>query len=44
MEIALRHKTAEAIRVRSAENGITGDMESDVDTSFDIPGLTEAAQ
>ncbi len=44
MEIALRHETAEAIRVRSAENGITGDIESDVDISFDIPELTEAAR
>jgi Fe2+ transport system protein FeoA len=39
MEIALRHETAEAIRVRSAENGILSTHESDVDTSFDLPEL-----
>ena len=45
MEIALRHETAEAIRVRSAENGIPHDLEAEeVDTSFDIPELTEASQ
>jgi Fe2+ transport system protein FeoA len=42
MEIALRHETADAIRVRSSENGISSDpeaLESDVDTSFDLPEL-----
>lgn len=45
MEIALRHETAEAIRIRSAENGISSDpesLESDVDTSFDLPELEVA--
>jgi len=48
MEIALRHETAEAIRVRSAENGIPSDPEDleseQVDTSFDVPELTEASR
>jgi len=41
MEIALRHETAEAIRVRSAENGIPTTPESEVDTSFEVPELIE---
>ena len=44
MEIALRHETAEAIRVRSAENGIPINPESEVDTSFDVPELIEASR
>jgi ferrous iron transport protein A len=39
MEIALRHETADSIRVRSLENGISPDpeaSESEFDTSFDI--------
>jgi Fe2+ transport system protein FeoA len=44
MEIALRHETAEAIRVRSAENGIPNTPESDVDTSFEVPELIEASR
>jgi Fe2+ transport system protein FeoA len=44
MEIALRHETAEAIRVRSAENGIPTTAEADVDTSFDVPELLEASR
>jgi Fe2+ transport system protein FeoA len=39
MEIALRHETAEAIRVRSAENGISNDPDAIEDPSFDIPSL-----
>jgi Fe2+ transport system protein FeoA len=42
MEIALRHETADAIRVRSAENGISSDpdaLDSEADTSFDLPEL-----
>jgi Fe2+ transport system protein FeoA len=44
MEIALRHETAEAIRVRSAENGIPATPEIDLDTSFDVPELLEASR
>ncbi len=44
MEIALRHETAEAIRVRSAENGIPSTPEAEVDTSFDVPELIEASR
>jgi Fe2+ transport system protein FeoA len=44
MEIALRHETAEAIRVRSAENGIPATPEADADTSFDVPELLEASR
>ena len=47
MEIALRHETAEAIRVRSAENGIATDIEdpeNHLDTSFDVPELIEASR
>jgi Fe2+ transport system protein FeoA len=49
MEIALRHETAEAIRVRSAENGIASDPEAGKDAgfgdpSFDVPDLVEAAR
>ncbi len=47
MEIALRHETAEAIRVRSAENGIATDIEAPenhLDTSFDVPELIEASR
>jgi Fe2+ transport system protein FeoA len=44
MEIALRHETAEAIRVRSAENGIANDSEIHLDTSFEVPELIEASR
>jgi Fe2+ transport system protein FeoA len=44
MEIALRHETADAIRVRSAENGIAANPESEVDTGFDVPELIEASR
>jgi Fe2+ transport system protein FeoA len=47
MEIALRHETAEAIRVRSVENGIATDLEapeSEVDNSLDLPELVEASR
>ena len=47
MEIALRHKTAEAIRVRSAENGVSSDLEAasaHVDTSFAVTELIEASR
>ena len=49
MEIALRHETAEAIRVRSAENGIASDPEAGEnggfgDPSFDVHDLVEAAR
>ena len=38
MEIALRHETAEAIRIRSAENGICSDPGArSVDASVDHP-------
>ena len=42
MEIALRHETAAAIRVRSAENGIDASSEAHLDTSFNVPALIEA--
>ena len=44
MEIALRHETAEAIRVRSAENEIAAAPESEIDASFDVPELVEASR
>jgi ferrous iron transport protein A len=40
LEIALRHETADAIRVRSAENGIPSNpeaSESGVDSGFNLP-------
>jgi Fe2+ transport system protein FeoA len=44
MEIALRHETAEAIRVRSSENGIAASTESHLDASFEVPELIEASR
>jgi Fe2+ transport system protein FeoA len=44
MEIALRHETADAIRVRSAENGIGANPESEADTGLDVPELLEVSR
>ncbi|HEY1159369.1 MAG TPA: FeoA family protein [Terracidiphilus sp.] len=44
MEIALRHETAEAIRVRAPETEAANDPNAPEDGNFDSPELIEAAR